>query len=512
MLAFQKIGKASIPVNEIPLPILILSESKYYCAELEKIAQRKIPMKKAQLFILIAALGILSPGYAQKNYQWAFKTDFDKVYDFYDGHAIVMTGIKKGFIDKTGATSVNPKYNIIDAYSEGLASAGFINFSSMESKSGFIDETGVMVINPEYEVTSPFKEGLACVKTTDQKWGYLNKKGEMVIPAKFDGAYSFHDGAASIKVGEKWGIINRYGNTIIPPKFDDALGFFEGWCCVKKEGKWGFVDGKGSVVIPLKFDFASSFKDGLARVEMNGKFGFIDKKGSYFIDPTYDMLYNFFDGLARFKQGEKWGFINKKKQIAIPADLEFAGDFSENLARFKENGLWGFIDTEGRRVIEPEFNMAYDFREGLARVEKDGKWGFILYSPSGSKEIISDIPEAAPEELTERKIKSGQKIKIGKPDLILGIYDHKKIDGDIISLNYNGKWILRNFILKGEKFEIPLHIEKASTKGHYILLYANNLGKEPPNTVAMEIFDGEKTQEVILNSDLNQCDIIYFEQ
>jgi hypothetical protein len=87
----------------------------------------------------------------------------------------------------------------------------------------------------------------------------------------------------------------------------------------------------------------------------------------------------------------------------------------------------------------------------------------------------------------------------------------KKIDGDIISLNYNGRWILRNFILKGVYYDLPLYVSEDSSK-NYLLLYANNLGKEPPNTVAIVVDDGIEQQKVVLNSDLNQCDIIYFDR
>jgi hypothetical protein len=46
---------------------------------------------------------------------------------------------------------------------------------------------------------------------------------------------------------------------------------------------------------------------------------------------------------------------------------------------------------------------------------------------------------------------------------------------------------------------------------NYLLLYADDLGKNPPNTAALIIDDGHSVQEVVLNADLNQCDIIYFE-
>jgi hypothetical protein len=468
------------------------------------------PMRKISVFlVLVFCLMSWNLG-AQKNYVWAFKTDYQKVYDFYDGYAIVMTGIKKGFIDRRGSTFVSPKYNIIDAFSEGLASAGYINFKSMESKSGYIDERGEMVIPPVYDVTSPFQEGLACVKK-DSLWGFINKAGEMVIRPRYEAAYSFSSGVASVQYRGKWGVIDKTGRFILKPTFDDALGFFETLCCVKKDGKWGFVNRQGEVAIPIVFDYAGSFREGLARVELNGKFGLIDKQGKFFIEPSYEMLYNFSNGLARFKTGDTWGYLDRNKRVAINAEYDSASDFSENLARVRKDGKWGYLNTEGKLVIQPEFDQAYDFREGLARVFQGDEKGFIIYSPSGSKEIVVDKPDAEPEELTIRKVKEGKRIKVNSENIIISLYDHKKIDGDIISLNYNGRWILRNFILKGVYYDLPLYVSEDSSK-NYLLLYANNLGKEPPNTVAIVVDDGIEQQKVVLNSDLNQCDIIYFDR
>ena len=45
-----------------------------------------------------------------------------------------------------------------------------------DGKWGFIDETGQIVIEPVYEGVAPFSEGLAAVRL-DGKFGYINKAG-----------------------------------------------------------------------------------------------------------------------------------------------------------------------------------------------------------------------------------------------------------------------------------------------------------------------------------------------
>lgn len=71
-------------------------------------------------------------------------------------------------------------------------------------------------------------------------------------------------------------------------------------------------------------------------------------------------------------------------------------------------------------------------------------------------------------------------------------------DGDIISLNLNGEWILKD--LKVTKTKEKVNI-KLSKKKNILVLHAENLGDQPPNTAAISLYDGSKTQQIILNSD-----------
>lgn len=153
-----------------------------------------------------------------QQYEWAFTTNhFDKANDFSDGYAIVKKKMLRGFIDRSGAVAVKPQFNIIDAYSQNIASAGYVNYKTAESKSGYIDRSGKFVIPTLFEVTSPFQEGLACVKQKG-KWGFINRTGKFVIPLKFEEANVFANGMAAVKLNEKWGIINTKGEFIIAPQ------------------------------------------------------------------------------------------------------------------------------------------------------------------------------------------------------------------------------------------------------------------------------------------------------
>jgi hypothetical protein len=118
---------------------------------------------------------------------------------------------KWGVIDKRGKFVVNPQYNDIASYSEGLASV--LVGDSPSGKWGYIDGTGKMVINPQFDHATSFQSGLAIVRIGDDKNGkdgYIDKTGKYVINPQFDDARGFtKDGLARIRIGTKWGYISR---------------------------------------------------------------------------------------------------------------------------------------------------------------------------------------------------------------------------------------------------------------------------------------------------------------
>lgn len=84
-------------------------------------------------------------------------------------------GTKYGFIDRTGKTVVEPRFDLTFDFAEGLATV------SVEGKWGYIDKTGSMVIQPrEYRHVDSFKHGLAYVVTKDGKHGYIDRTGKYV--------------------------------------------------------------------------------------------------------------------------------------------------------------------------------------------------------------------------------------------------------------------------------------------------------------------------------------------
>lgn len=113
--------------------------------------------------------------------------------------------------------------------------------------------------------------------------------------------------------------------------------------------------------------------------------------------------------------------------------------------------------------------------------------------------------------IKKRKVEEGKIVTVEKQQFTITVYDHKRNDGDIISLNYNGNWILEKFRIDNDEHHIDVLLDVQKDNPNYLILYAHNLGAYAPNTCAVIIDDGVKKQRYILNSDMNTCDVIYFE-
>jgi len=112
--------------------------------------------------------------------------------------------------------------------------------------------------------------------------------------------------------------------------------------------------------------------------------------------------------------------------------------------------------------------------------------------------------------IKNRKVKKGEIIKVKNKNLSITVYDHQRDDGDIISLNYNGNWLLEKYTLKNDKHKMDVFLDGQAAVPNYLVLYAHNLGEISPNTVAIIVDDGVTKQQFVLNADMNTSDVIYF--
>jgi hypothetical protein len=211
-------------------------------------------------------------GYFDKNGNEVIKPQFDTASLFSEGFAAVKVGEKSYFIDQTGQPAFgSPDYAAAGPFAEGLAPVAIKDAGG--TKYGFIDTTGTIVIQPQFDWVGRFSEGLAMFgvgdkSAADATYGFIGTRGQVVIQPQYDYAYSNEPKAA----------------------LPDDLNFSEGLALVTSDHgeSWAYIDQTGAVVIqPQELLMASPFRNGLARLTFGDLFVssewrsvYIDKSGN----------------------------------------------------------------------------------------------------------------------------------------------------------------------------------------------------------------------------------------
>jgi len=97
----------------------------------------------------------------------------------------------------------------------------------VRGKYGFMDRRGRIAIQPLFDRVRLFSEGMAVV-AIGGKYGYIDTRGSVIVPPKFEDAASFSEGLAAVEVGKKWGYVDKSGKYAIHPQFDEAGNFESG--------------------------------------------------------------------------------------------------------------------------------------------------------------------------------------------------------------------------------------------------------------------------------------------
>ena len=158
-------------------------------------------------------------GFIDEKGMYKIQPQYLRATPFSDGLAwVVSENAAPTAIDKEGGI----KFTLKDAqkvrgFSEGLAAFSVSDTSGV--KWGFVDKSGVVKINPQFNAVGGFSNGLCPVCNADGKWGYIDNNGLIKINNQFDAAESFQSKNASVKMGEKYGLIDESGKFVINPQY-----------------------------------------------------------------------------------------------------------------------------------------------------------------------------------------------------------------------------------------------------------------------------------------------------
>jgi hypothetical protein len=130
--------------------------------------------------------------------------------------------------------------------------------------------------------------------------------------------------------------------------------------------------------------------------------------------------------------------------------------------------------------------------------------------PFQQDQVKQNTPKASPGiQFEKRSTDIIKTIEIQQETFRVDLYDNGEVDGDTISLFYNGQLLLSHRRLGLQP--ITLNLQAKSGKDmNELTMYAENLGSIPPNTAVMVVTDGDNRYEVRIASDLKKSGTIRF--
>lgn len=358
---------------------------------------------------------------------------------------------KAGFVDKTGKPVIAPRFASVTDFSDGLASflgedqvalvGAPVKGSPLRPDSqlyGFIDTTGRVVIEPRFDSVGQFDQGVALVVVGGETLlidkngktlfstasivrpkkiptvqeealnSYLDERetmanGQPLNPADYQPRHSFHGELAVITTADRQsGLIDRSGKVAVQPRYDSVIAntadgvigynsagdrqmeLSHGLCAfiVSKGQLWGVLDSAGKELFAPKFKRILSYQNDHAAVMVGDKYGFADARGNIVIKPEYDFV-TAFDKIIAVKKGKVWSFIDSTgKSIKAPAvdGVVHSGRgvwLSDGLGQVVKGDKVGFLDASGQFALQPQFDWAFAFANGYAPVFDGWFWHYI---------------------------------------------------------------------------------------------------------------------------------------
>jgi hypothetical protein len=108
-------------------------------------------------------------------------------------------------------------------------------------------------------------------------------------------------------------------------------------------------------------------------------------------------------------------------------------------------------------------------------------------------------PAVIPQQTRNRENATARVIDVRNEEILIKLYDNGEIDDDTISVYLDDKLVLASKRLSASPIELKVKLD-ADHPEHVVVMVAENMGRIPPNTSLMIVWDGEKRYEVQITS------------
>lgn len=178
--------------------------------------------------------------------------------------------------------------------------------------------------------------------------------------------------------------------------------------------------------------------------------------------------------------------------------------------QIKDNGAWleELLSVQSRGSDISRFLEYEKYVNALTPKDVQQAANLVLNGKNQFFAVLMPETIAVPNTIANRKVNVQQTIEITKPEFQIDLFDNGDVDGDSVTVYFNGQVVVGKQKLSEKPITVKLKANPNAA--NELVMYANNLGSIPPNTALMKVTAGDKVYEVRLESDMDKSGAIVF--
>lgn len=173
----------------------------------------------------------------------------------------------------------------------------------------------------------------------------------------------------------------------------------------------------------------------------------------------------------------------------------------------REDRLSYTLALQYTRYLNNERFMGFDLNSTTASASGEHKGNFfglnivVDYDLRRQKKPPKPIVSKLPSDYKDRETKKQGSYKTNEEKVVISVWDHGQVDGDIISLIVNSEVILSEYTIKKRKKKITIHLNPGENT---LELIAHNEGRVKPCTATLILRSGGSIKEFSLDASLEE--------
>jgi zinc protease len=189
-------------------------------------------------------------------------------------------------------------------------------------------------------------------------------------------------------------------------------------------------------------------------------------------------------------------------------DYDLPDNYTELQSKMLKNITKKELEKVAKQYIQPEKMNILVVGDKERIFDKVKALGYDMVELDADGNRKGEVVKAETAKFGNRETSIVKIVPIRNRNFTVQLMDNAEIDQDSVSLVFNGQVLLSKTPLAKKPVEVSLSLDK--TAGNELIMFAENLGRIPPNTALIVVVDGANRYEITVTSDMKKNGTIKF--